>query len=175
MDHFAFYELPRSFQPDAAAVKRRYYQNSKRFHPDFYTLESEAKQTEILEQSTRNNEAYRTLSDPDRRMAYLLRLEGALTEGDGSSVPQDFLLRMMDINEGLMELELDPDPAAHARVSAQLDTLLAELQATLQPALDQYDREPAARPAALAVIKDYYLKHKYLLRIRENLDKFAPA
>ena len=175
MDHFAFYDLPRSFQPDAAAIKRRYYQNSKRFHPDFFTLESDEKQAEILEQSTRNNEAYRTLSDPDRRMAYLLRLEGALTDNDGSSVPQDFLLEMMDINEGLMELEFDPDPAAHARVRAQLDALQQALQTTLQPALDRYDAAPAERPAALAIIKDYYLKHKYLLRIRENLDKFAAA
>ena len=175
MDYFAFYDIPRSFRPDETLLKRQYYAFSKRFHPDFYTLEDEARQAEVLEQSTLNNQAYRTLTDPDQRMAYLLRLEGVLEDGDNPSVPQAFLLDMMDINEGLMELEFDPDPATVKRVSQQVAALEADLVAELRPALDRYEAGGDQRAAALATIKAGYLKRKYLLRIRENLNKFAAA
>ena len=175
MDYFAFYDMPRSFRPDLRALKRKYYQFSKQFHPDYFTLDDAAKQSEILEQSTLNNQAYRTLSDSDRRMAYLLRLEGVLAEGDGSSVPQAFLVEMMDINEGLMELEFGADPALVQQVRSQLEALETDLETELQPAMARYETEPAGRAAALGTIKEIYLKRKYLLRIRENLNKFAAA
>ena len=41
-----------SFLIDEKATKRKFYKLSKQFHPDFYTLESEEKQAEILEFNT---------------------------------------------------------------------------------------------------------------------------
>ncbi|UOQ76423.1 DnaJ domain-containing protein [Hymenobacter sp. 5516J-16] len=39
-NYFEFYELPETFQPDEAALKRRYYALSREYHPDFHATES---------------------------------------------------------------------------------------------------------------------------------------
>ena len=78
MTYFEFYDRPISFRVDEAALRRTFLQNSRRYHPDFHTLADEAQQAEMLDRSTLNNEAFKTLSDPDRRIRYVLELKGLL-------------------------------------------------------------------------------------------------
>ena len=101
MDYFEFYDIPLSFQPDQALVKKKFYALSKEFHPDFYITESEEKQQEILDLSTLNNKAFQTLSNPDKLLPYILQLKGVLTEGEKYALPQDFLMEMMEVNEAI--------------------------------------------------------------------------
>lgn len=172
MNYFKFYEIPISFLPDEAEIKRKFYALSKTYHPDFFTLESEEKQAEVLELSTKNNEAYKVLSDPDRRMKYLLELKGALDEEGKAQLPPAFLMEMMDINEQLMELEFDFDEGTFANISTALTNLEQELWSTVYPTLSGYSEE-TSDAGELNLVKDYYYKKRYLLRIRENLNKFA--
>ena len=74
MTYFEFYDIPVSFKVDATALKRTFYALSKKYHPDFFTLETAEKQAEILELSTLNSQAYKTLSDFDLRMKYARRI-----------------------------------------------------------------------------------------------------
>ena len=78
MNYFEFYNIPVSFKVDNAALKAIFYSNSKKYHPDFFTLENDEKQAEILELSTLNNEAYKTLKDFDKRMKYILDQKGIM-------------------------------------------------------------------------------------------------
>ncbi len=172
MNYFEFFDIPVSFLLDEAQVKRTFYQNSKKYHPDFYTLESEEKQMEVLEMSTLNNEAYKTLSDFDKRMKYILEIKGALAEEGKNQIPQDFLMEMMDINENLMELEFDFDATKFNQVKADLKSLESDLLKTVQPHLENYN-DKDSNEKELIEIKNYYLKKRYLLRIKENLNKFA--
>lgn len=172
MNYFEFYNIPVSFLLDEAAVKKTFYQNSKKYHPDFYTLESEEKQLEVLEMSTLNNEAYKTLSDFDKRMKYILEIKGTLAEEGKNQIPQDFLMEMMDINENLMELEFDFDAGKFNQVKEELKTLESNLLNTVQPHLEKFD-EKNPNETELIEVKNYYLKKRYLLRIHENLNKFA--
>ncbi len=172
MNYFEFYQLPIRFTVDAAALKRIFYANSKQYHPDFYTLASEEKQAEILELSTLNNKAYQTLKDADRRMEYILRLKGVLAEEGNNHIPQDFLLEVMEINEALMELEFDFEAAAYAKVLAAVESLEKELWQGIVAQVEGYQGEEE-QALDLEAIKNYYLKKRYLLRIRENLNKFA--
>src|SRR6195952_4679083 len=105
MNYFDFYGIPESFNPDQTALKKKFYQLSKQYHPDFYANEDEAKQQEILELSTLNNKAYQALSDPNKVLEYILRLHELVSEGAKLQLPADFLMEMMDINERLMEVE----------------------------------------------------------------------
>lgn len=172
MNYFELYELPVSFMIDEAVVKRKFYALSKEYHPDFYTLEPEEKQAEILRLSTLNNEAYKTLKDEDKRMKYVLELKEALAEEGQNKLPPDFLMEMMEMNEELMELEFDPDPAAVAKIRQQLENKEQALRTTVTPLLHRFDADPSANEGLKEVV-DYYLKRRYLLRIRENLGKFA--
>src|ERR1700744_934464 len=109
MNYFDFYAIPESFNPDAALLKKRFYELSKQYHPDFYANEDEVKQQEILELSTINNKAYQTLSDPTKRLEYILRLHNLVSDGAKPQLPADFLMEMMDINERLMDVESAED------------------------------------------------------------------
>jgi len=172
--YFEFYGLPESFLLDEAALKRRYYAKSRETHPDFHATSSPENQAEMLQQATLNTDAYRTLADPDRRMAYILAQHGLLEEGKQEQLPPDFLLDVMDLNEQLMELETEPDAPLHAQIAMDVAALAATLDAGIQPVLAGYEGLPADhRPAALQQIRTYYLKKRYLLRIQQQLATFA--
>lgn len=172
-DYFDFYELPESFRPDEAAIKRRYYALSREYHPDFHATATPERQQEILQLATLNTNAYRTLSDPDQRMAYILHQHELLEEGK-QEMPADFLMEVMDLNEQLMELEFEPDPEIVQRVENDVQDLSDTLDAGIEPVLAGYEGLPVdTRPQALQQIRTYYLKKRYLLRIKESLTKFA--
>ena len=172
-DYFAFYGLPESFRPDEAALKRLYYAKSRETHPDFHATTSPENQAEMLRQATLNTDAYRTLADPDQRMAYLLRQNGLLEEGKQEQLPPDFLMDMMDLNEELMDWKWSADPAA-TKVAAEVTALADTLDAGIEPVLAGYEQLPADhRPAALQQIRTYYLKKRYLLRIQQQVATFA--
>ena len=173
--YFAFYDLPEVFLLDEATLKRKYYQLSRELHPDFHAQATPAAQAEALRLSTLNTDAYRTLANADTRMAYLLGLHGLLEEGSAQNqLPPDFLMEVMELNEQLMELEADPDPATQAAVSQEVTALADTLDAGIQPVLAGYPQlPPDHRPAALAQVRTYYLKKRYLLRLQQQLATFA--
>ena len=172
MNYFEFFKIPVSFKLDEAELKRTFYANSKKYHPDFFTLESEEKQMEVLELSTLNNNAYKTLSDFDKRMKYILDLKEILGEEGKNKIPQEFLMEMMDINENLMELEFDFDQSNFDKVQNDLKSLETTLLEEVNPFIENYD-DTAPKEEELNAIKNYFLKKRYLLRIKENLNKFA--
>ncbi|MBX2930020.1 MAG: DnaJ domain-containing protein [Saprospiraceae bacterium] len=172
MNYFEFFNLPVRFLIDEDALRKAFYANSKKYHPDFFTLDTEEKQAEILELSTLNNQAYNTLSDFDKRMKYILDLKNVLAEEGQNQLPQDFLGEMMDINEALMELEFDFEQEQFESIQQDLDALEQSIYEAVRPLLEGYEDKPEL-DAGLVRLKEYYLKKRYLLRIRENLSKFA--
>lgn len=174
MDYFALYGLPESFLPDEAAVRAAYYRLSRETHPDFFGTATPAEQTQALDLATQNTDAFRTLSDYDRRLEYLLRQHGLLADGQANELPPAFLAEMMELNEQLMELEFDPDPAAIERAKAAVETMANDLEASIRPTLEAYPMLPAAEQAtARRRVLDYYLRRRYVLRIRQQVARFA--
>lgn len=173
MNYFEFYTLPENFLPDEKALKAKYYELSRAYHPDFYANEPQEKQEEILQLSTQNTNAYRTLSDADLRMQYILKEHGLLEEGK-NELPAEFLMEMMDLNEELMELEFDFDAAKLHEIGEKSTGVMAQLENDVLPVLQRYpELHGITKDEALQQVKTYYLKKKYLLRIQETLSKFA--
>jgi molecular chaperone HscB len=172
MNYFEFYNIPISFNVDAGALKKTFYGYSKKYHPDFFTLESEEEQAKILELSTLNTQAYKTLSDAERRMKYVLDLTGAMGEEGQNKLPQDFLGEMMDINEAIMELEFESDGEVVERVKKEVQDIDSQLVGSIKPVLDNY-KHGETPETELEKVKIFFLKKRYLLRIFENLSKFA--
>lgn len=173
MNYFEFYGIPVSFRVDESALRSIFYRNSKQYHPDFHTLSEAEQQTEMLELATLNNDVYQTLSDPDKRMRYVLKIKGLLEDESKLSIPQEFLLEMMEINEALMELEFEPDQNRLETVQQDIERLEKSLDDSIRPVLDTYD-DQVGSGADLQAVLEYFLKKRYLLRVRENLSKFAP-
>jgi len=171
MNYFEFYGLPESFTLDDAIVKKKFYQLSKQYHPDFYANEDEAKQQEILELSTLNNKAYQTLISPAKRLEYILRLYNLASEGAKPQLPSDFLMEMMDINERLMEVD---DAHELGSITGEVLAIEGDMNEKLESLTADYATlDDTAKESRLNEIADIYFRQKYLLRIKESLDTFA--
>lgn len=171
-NYFELYELIPGFRVDDAQLKKKFYELSKRFHPDFYVNETDEKQQEILELSTLNNKAYQVLSDPLKRIEYILSLHNLLAEGDKYVLPQDFLMDMMEVNEVLMEMEFEKDTMKLMDLRRQVDQMEMSLFDELKQNTDKFDLIGKNAESILLKIKDIWYRQKYLMRIRESLNKF---
>jgi molecular chaperone HscB len=172
MNYFEFYGIPISFLVDEELLKKKYIEFSRKYHPDYFINESERKQSEILELSTLNTKAFQALSDFDKRMKYILELKNLIFEGERYELPPTFLMEMMDINEGLIELKMEPDQKKIADFELTISNLQTDLFNEVKSVIDNYN-DSTATSEDLKKIKDYYYKKKYLLRIRQSLDTFG--
>jgi molecular chaperone HscB len=89
VDYFAFFGLPRKLHLDETALQREFYELSRRLHPDLSVRADAREQNWILEQSSRLNDAYRTLKDPIKRTQYLLELEGVQLEEQSKTATEE--------------------------------------------------------------------------------------
>lgn len=171
--YFELYDLPLTFKVDETLLKKKFYALSRQYHPDFYANESKEKQDDVLELSTLNNRAYKVLSDPLKRTEYILELHNMLAEEDKYTLPQDFLMDMMDVNEALMDMESDPDPGRLMTISSEIDQLEASLFDALKLLTDEFDVKTNPDPNIILLkIKDIWYREKYLQRIRVGMNKF---
>ena len=113
-DSFRLLGLDARLQVDVLRLEETFHALSRRFHPDFYQQKSAQEQAISLENAATLNAAYRTLKDPDRRMAYLIHLvTGGLVAGgaveEKTAVPTAFLDEILDVEEALAVLRASPD------------------------------------------------------------------
>lgn len=172
-NYFALFDLPMSFCPDVASVKSQFYKLSKQYHPDRVAQTDEAAKADVLHKAALINDAYKTLSDPDKTMAYVLRIHHLLEDEEKYNLPPDFLMDMMELNESVSDYEDAPEKEslqsqAHQALVAQLD----QWNDALKPLLIAFEQAEDKEPVLLK-IKDFYFRKKYLLRIRERLTTFA--
>ena len=171
MNYFEFYGIPESFKLDEGLIKKKFYQISKQYHPDFYANEDEETQQEILELATLNNKAYQTLSSPAKRLEYILKLHELVLEGAKPQLPADFLMEMMDINERLMEID---GPDELSALTAEVLAVESDMNEELEKLTEGYSHlNDTAKESRLNDIAGIYFRQKYLLRIKESLDTFA--
>ena len=83
--YFAIFSLPPHLTLDTPALEKSFYALSRRLHPDRFAANPAAEQEAALAESSRLNDAYRTLKDPIARTEYLLKLEGIELEEQSSA------------------------------------------------------------------------------------------
>lgn len=167
MTYFELYELPESFHPDQALVKRKFLLLSKKYHPDFFTLNSDIDQEEALKMSVLNNEAYKTLKNEELLTTYILEINGIVSE-EKETVPQDFLFEMMDINERLMEVQMDPEPKALSAIKEEISQIGDKIKQEQNQLKTSYNVNNSEK-SLLYSIKNLHLKSKYLSRLNEQI------
>ncbi len=171
MNYFEFYQFKPKFYIDEEQLKKLFYQYSKDFHPDFHALKSEEEQQKMLELSTLNNKAFFALKSFNTRLEYLLKSEQVLVEEEKYALPPDFLMEMMEINEEIMELSFEPDPNKIEELSNRALAIENSIQNDIQNLAKAFDEKEDK--AILLKIKDLWYRKKYLLRIKDSLNKFA--
>ena len=100
-DYFSVFGLPRKLGLDLEELQRRFYDWSRKFHPDFFHRATSEEQAISLENSAQVNTAYRTLRDPIARVEYLIGLEEGAVKGIPPKAPRDLLEEMLEVQEAL--------------------------------------------------------------------------
>lgn len=162
MNYFELFELPVSLQVDKAELNKRYIAVQKKYHPDFFTQANEQEQRDALEQSSLANKGLKILQQPDELIHYVLELKGLVTAGEKYSLPPDFLMEMMELNE-----QLTADNTAAAR--QEIENLEQALWKPVQSIVENY-QDARVSEADLLLLKEYYFKKKYLHRILDRMD-----
>jgi len=133
-DYFAMLGMPRKFDLDVKALRRKFLALNRHAHPDYHTGDSPEVRRLSLRVSASINNAYRTLLDPAARAGYLLERLGGKSSANDKSVPVGFLETMMMMQEELHEAISQSDQRELARLTEVLknqhDGLLAKIAKT---------------------------------------------
>lgn len=172
-NYFELYELPVSFRPDQAVVKNKFYELSRLYHPDRFAQTGGPELAEALRMAAMNNAAFKTLKSSDATMAYVLKMNGLLEDEEKYALPPAFLMEMMDINEAISEYEMEPtNTDAQQMANNSLNEQLELWNSATQMLVNGYENGDKTQELLLK-IKDQYFRKKYLLRIKERIDRFA--
>lgn len=152
--YFEFFDLPTKLQVDTSALEKQFYTLSRKLHPDRFASKPAAEQEAALAQSSRLNDAYRTLKDPILRTQYLLSLEGVELEEQSKAatdaaratgeqkkqiVPPELLEEVFELNMQLAEM----------RAAKQMGEDEPELRRDLMTAKDHFDAKMVETQAEL--------------------------
>lgn len=165
---FARLGLEPRFDLDGAAIDRAYARRAAALHPD---LADPERADDATRESALLNDARAALADPERRAIALLALLGGPAASDDRSLPEGFLMEMMDVRQRA-EAEC-ADPAGHARWQAWADQRRAERIDQVRALFAGLSDPPD--PAALAEIRETLNAWRYVERMIEQLDPDPPA
>jgi molecular chaperone HscB len=180
VDYFEVFGLPRRLAVDGAELQRRFYELSRRHHPDFQHGRPADEQAVALEASARLNAAYRALRDPIARIEYLVRLEEGRATREGATMkpkaPPELLAEMFEIQEALAEAKaagrLDDDARRTLRDQREhlRERYRAEEGRLTGPLSEAWDAADAAgRPAILEAVKRSLATRAYLRTVIDDL------
>jgi molecular chaperone HscB len=158
MNYFELFGLKPGFQQDAAQLAKTYVELQKKYHPDYFGQAGDQEKEEMLQLSSMVNQAYKTLRSRDLTAKYLLQLNGMLEEEEKYSLPPDFLMEVMELNEMKMD-GADPE-----ELSGRVKAMLEELNAEIQPVMENFDAS-ASGSGQLLQLKEWYFRKKYLDRL----------
>lgn len=157
MNHFELFELPVSIRIDKALLNQRYFALQKKYHPDFFTQETEFEQAEALELSSQVNKAYKAFKNEDETIKYVLQLKGLLEEDEKYQLPPDFLMEVMELNENFSDESVE-----------QVQQFGQNLHTDVKNIIENYNDATVTKEELLQ-LKDYYFKKKYLQRILDRM------
>ncbi|NDF99192.1 MAG: Fe-S protein assembly co-chaperone HscB [Chitinophagia bacterium] len=165
MNYFELFEIPVQLRVDSHALRNKFMELSRRYHPDFFTNDTPDAQEEALEKIALVNKAWKIFQQPEETIAYVLQRKGLLAENEKYQLDPDFLMEMMEINEAITEQDAEQLPSLKARLQA----LEQEIYAPVSTIIENY-QDDASSEADLLKVKEYYFQKKYLERIRGSLD-----
>jgi len=150
-DRFATLGFTPSFD-EPAGLDEKFRALSRKLHPDRFARATPQERRYSLEQTTRLNEAYKTLKDPVRRAEHLLSLRGI--KGDPKMSPE-FLEQTMEDREKLMEAKMSGEPldALATGVREKRDQTLLDVRRMVENGGD------LSRAAELLARMRYYARY----------------
>jgi molecular chaperone HscB len=164
MNYFELFGLPIAFKADSDQLRSAFMDIQKASHPDKFVQGTEAEQEDALEKSAMANKAFTLLNNKEQLLPYVLEITGHIVADEKYNLAPDFLMEMMELNEGWMDAET---PEAKQTLLEQINTLKNEIYSPIKAYLEA-DTINVIPEEGMLQIKDYYYKKKYLDRILED-------
>jgi molecular chaperone HscB len=179
---YEFFGIEPKLTLDTDDLQKRFYELSRRWHPDRFSRKAPEEQARALEATAVLNDGYRTLRDPVRRAEYLLRHEGfPIGEQRSKDVPPELLEEVFELNMMLEELK-GGDESARPQLESAKDHFL-ELRSGIDRELEKlfakYDaaesRSETAKQA-LHEIRGVLNRRRYIENLIRDVDRaLSPA
>ena len=167
MNYFEIFGLPVQLKVDKTDLPKRFFELSRKFHPDFYANSTPSEQNRALEITANLNKAFKTFQDPDDTIKYVLQLKGLLEEEEKYQLPPGFLMEVLEINEKLMDASDDDE--IKVNLQSAIDDLQSTIYAPVKEIIENY-KDGITTEEELLQVKEYYYKKKYLHRIQQQLN-----
>lgn len=133
IDFFAFFDLPRKFNIPDNELRRKYLQQSRETHPDYFVTTQPDRSAEMEENAAHLNAAYSVLKDEFLRIRHLIELEGI--DPETLTLPPAFLMEVMELNETI------EDDGFSEGIRAQVQAGKQDLRNQLQALMQAHDAE----------------------------------
>jgi molecular chaperone HscB len=137
---FEVFGLAPSLTLDATLLRRRLLELSRRMHPDYFASGGDELRALAERNTAELNRAHESLANELSRADWLVRAFGGPDEKAERSLPQPFLLEVLEWNETLEELRGTPAasraPEKTAALRKELAARRAEALALLRAALE---------------------------------------
>jgi len=182
-DYFRYLGLPRKLNIDLKDLEHRFYELSRRFHPDYYQQKSEQERAISLENAAILNTAYRTLQDPVRRVEYLIRLEEGAAKEIPTKAPADLFEEILELQETLEEYKrlkkTREDQVLRERLLSELARLEARKKAQEEELYRLFkkwdalkdDQKKGERDEILKAMKDILSHRSYLETVLRDIEE----
>ena len=171
-DYYALIGVPRGLNLSLDALQQRYYELSRKLHPDRFMQKPEAERQRALDMSSALNDAYRTLKDPIKRAQYLLALEGFdIGEQRSKDVPPELLEEVFELNIALEEMRSGDDSARPQleQAAKNFTNMLGESDRQLVVLSQQYDVSQSRD--VLGEIRNLLNRRKYIQNLVSEVER----
>jgi len=180
-DYFSFFELPKKLSIDAKALQTKFYELSKKLHPDSYQQATEQEKQIALEKSSILNKAYEIVKDPWLRAGYMLDVENFSKKNMDQKTPPELLAEMFEIQEHvdtIKEAKRSPISEEELKlIERDLNESLGEVQSKikiieskLQSVFKEWDADSSNHEKLALEIQKLIHERKYLETARQTVE-----
>lgn len=182
--HFEVMGLEPKLVVDPDELERRFHELSRLNHPDRNRLRQARERLIALENTSRLNQAYRTLRDPVARAAHVVELDAG-EEATPAGPPAELFEEILAIQEMIDEAPAESAPdrvpwlaelARHReRLAAEREEQARRLSEELFPRWDALAAAPSERRAVTLEMARLLGQRSYLARVVERMDEALPG
>lgn len=126
-NEFDLFGLEPSFNIDEHKLYKTYLRHQRKLHPDRHYSKSQQEQEYSDRHSSKINNAYEVLKDPESRARYLLHLHGKEIGEDAGIGDQEFLVYVLEEREKIEELGQKKDISELKRMYGENETKKREI------------------------------------------------
>lgn len=164
-DPFALLGLARAFDLDARALQAAYLKQAATLHPD--RIADPLERAEAQRRAATLNDARAVLADDEQRANLLLSQAGGPAKEQDRSLPEGFLMDILEIRQEMEAALTGGDAAERSRIERLATERRQQHVQAVRGMFESLGRQPTAAP--LAAIRRELNAWRYIERMLEQL------